>query len=114
MKKPPVSVLVVISVYLLVGVIGFVYHFRELAAGHQDAIAIELTELTAVVAAVGLLKRKNWARWLALVWVVFHVVISLFHPLPELLIHTALCIAIAWLLFRPATASWFREREARS
>jgi hypothetical protein len=109
MGKPPVAVVIVVAIYLLVGMMGFVYHFRELTAGHQDAIAIELTELTAVVAGVGLVMRKNWARWLALVWVVFHVVISLFHPLSELLIHAALCILIAWLLFRPGTAQWFRR-----
>jgi len=102
-------VLIVVAIYLLVGVAGFVYHFNELTAGHHDAIAIELTELTAVVAGVGLLMRKNWARWLALAWVVFHVVISLFHPLGELLIHAALCSLIAWLLFRPRTEQWFKQ-----
>ena len=107
--KPPLPVMIVIALYLLVGVMGFVYHFPELTAGHRDAIAIELTELLAVVAAVGLLLRQNWARWLALAWVVFHVVISLFHPLRELLIHAALCVLIAWLLYRPATARWFHE-----
>ncbi|MGC1422671.1 MAG: hypothetical protein WA354_14670 [Terracidiphilus sp.] len=107
--KPPIPVMIVIVVYLLVGVMGFVYHFPELTAGHRDAIAIELTELTAVVAAVGLLLRQNWARWLALAWVIFHVVISIFHPVRELLIHAALCVLIAWLLFRPATARWFKE-----
>ncbi len=102
------------AVYLLVGVMGFVYHFSELTAGHQDAIAIELTELLAVVSGVGLLLRQNWARWLALTWVVFHVVISLFHPLRELLIHAVLCIVVAWLLFRPPTAQWFKQPSAKS
>ena len=109
MKKPPLPVLIVVSIYLLIGVAGFVYHFHELTAGHPDAVGIELTELLAVVSGVGLLLRRNWARWLALAWVVFHVIISIFHPLPELLIHMALCAVIAWLLFRPATAAWFKE-----
>ena len=108
MRKPPLAVLIVAAVYLLVGVIGFVYHFPELTAGHRDAIAIELTEFCAVVAGAGMLMGKNWARWLALAWAVFHVAISLFHPLRELLIHVALCFVIAWLLFRPATAQWFK------
>jgi len=63
---------------------------------------------------VGLWFRQNWARWLALAWVVFHVGLSLFHPLPELLIHAALCALIAWLLFRPATGTWFKESESKS
>ena len=107
--KPPIPVVIVAGIYLLVGVGGFVYHFPELTGGHRDAIAIELTELLALVAGVGLLLRQNWARWLALAWVVFHVVVSFFHPLGELLIHAALCILIAWLLFRPATSQWFKE-----
>ena len=109
MNKRPIPIVIVAAIYLLVGVMGFVYHFQELTAGHRDAIAIELTELLAVVAAAGLFRRQNWARWLALAWVVFHVVISLFHPLQELLIHLGLCVLISWLLFRPATSRWFRE-----
>ncbi|WP_348262072.1 hypothetical protein P8935_19990 [Telmatobacter sp. DSM 110680] len=114
MKKLPIAVMIVAAIYLLVGVAGFIFHFHELTAGHRDAIAIELTEMTAVVSGVGLLLRQNWARWLALVWVVFHVFISIFHPLPELLIHAALCGVIAWLLFRPATALWFKESMSKS
>jgi hypothetical protein len=41
MSKPPIPVVIVVAVYLLVGVMGFVYHFKELTAGHQDAIAID-------------------------------------------------------------------------
>jgi hypothetical protein len=106
--KRPIPIWIVAAVYLVVGVMGFVYHFHELTAGHSDAIGIELTEMLAVVAGIGLILRQNWARWLALAWIVFHVVISLFHPLRELLIHAVVCILIAWLLFRPATARWFK------
>ena len=109
MKRVPIPVVIVVAVYLLVGVAGFIYHFHELTAGHRDAIGIELTELLAAVSGVGLWFRRNWARWLALAWVVFHVVLSLFHPLPELLIHAALCAVIAYLLFRPATGAWFKQ-----
>jgi hypothetical protein len=109
--KQPIPVLIVAILYLLVGGVGFVHHFPELTAGHGDAVGMEVTELLAVVAAVGLLLRKNWGRWLALAWIVFHVGLSLFHPLRELLIHAGLCVLIAWLLFRPATARWFKEVE---
>jgi hypothetical protein len=109
LMKRPIPVLIVAALYLLVGVIGFVRHFPELTAGHRDAIGIEVTEIVAVIAAVGLLLRRNWGRWLAMAWIVFHVGLSLFHPLPELLMHVAACVLIAWLLFQPATAHWFKE-----
>jgi len=106
--KRPVAVIIVACVYLLVGVGGFIVHFPELTAGHRDAIAIELTEFLAVVGGTGLLLRQNWARWLALAWIVFHVALSFTDPISKLGVHLVFCILIAWALFRPATASWFR------
>ncbi len=44
----PVSVFIVALVYLLTGVVGFAYHFREISA--PDGIGIELTEFLAFVA----------------------------------------------------------------
>jgi len=110
--KRPIVVIVIACLYLLVGAIGFVAHFPELLARHPDAIAIELTELLAVVSGVGLLLRQNWARWLALAWIVFHVGISLFHPLQELAIHCAFLVLIAWALLRRGSAQWFRQTTA--
>jgi hypothetical protein len=108
-RRIPWPVIVIACLYLLVGVIGFTAHFPELTARHADAVAIELTELLAVVGGIGLLLRQNWARWLALAWILFHVGLSFLHPLSELAIHAAFCILIAWALFRPATALWFRH-----
>ncbi len=82
--KRPVAVIIVATVYLLVGIVGFIRHFSDLTGGHSDAIAIEITEITAVICGVFLLRRQNWARWLALWWVIFHVMLSIVHPLPEL------------------------------
>ena len=108
----PIAVITVAVVYLLIGVGGFIRHFPDLASGHSDAIAIEITEAAAVVCGVFLLRRRNWARWLALWWVIFHVMLSLLHPLLELSIHLALCLGIAWALFRPGSDAWFKKRPA--
>jgi hypothetical protein len=106
--KRPIAVIVIATLYLLVGVVGFVAHFPELTAGHRDALAIELTELLAVVSGVFLLMRHNWARWLALAWILFHVALSFNDPISKLAVHVVFCILIAWALFRPATGQWFR------
>ena len=87
-SKRPWPVIVISSLYLLVGVIGFVAHFQELWARHPDAVAIELTELVGAISGAGLLMRQKWARWLALAWILFHVGLSLFHPLGELAMRT--------------------------
>jgi hypothetical protein len=89
-------------------VVGFAAHFRELLAGHHDAVGMELTEFVAILCGAFLLRGHNWARWLALVWMAFHVVLSAFHAIPELVIHAVFCVVIAWLLFRPEAARYFR------
>jgi hypothetical protein len=111
-KTRPISVTILACVYLAIGAIGFVVHFRELLAGHQDAWGIELTELVAILCGAFLLRGHNWARWLALAWIAFHVILSAFHAIPELAVHALFCIAIAWILFRPEAARYFRGARA--
>jgi hypothetical protein len=111
-KRWLVSVLLIAFLYIGVGVAGFVYHFTELLAGHPDAWAMEVTELLAVVIGAFLLRRQNWARWLALAWILFHVAISFGGPVQPLVMHCLLCVLIAWVLFRPAAGRWFRGEAA--
>jgi hypothetical protein len=107
--KRPLAVTILACVYLAVGVIGFAFHFRELLASQHDAVWAELTELAAILCGVFLLLGHNWARWLALAWIAFHVVLSAFHAIPELVIHAVFCAVIVWILFRSGTARYFRS-----
>ena len=109
MNKRPISIVIVAGVYIAVGAVAFSFYLPTLLKGQPDAVWIELTELVAIVAGVYLLCRQHWARWLALAWIAFHVALSIFHPVRELVMHSVLCIVIAWLLFRPAAARYFRE-----
>ena len=109
MVKRPLSVTMVAFVYLLVGTGGFVAHFQALLARDADAISIESTELVAFLAGMFLLRAHNWARWLALVWIAFHVVLSAFHDLGQFAVHLAFCAVIAWILFRPGAARYFQR-----
>jgi hypothetical protein len=112
--KRPVSVTILACVYLLVGTVGFVYHFRELMPLQRDGILVELTELLAAVAGGFMLRGRNWARWLALAWMAFHVAISMFDPFHKLAVHAGLFVVIAWILLRPAAARYFRGSEAQA
>ncbi len=108
-NRRPISIWVIAVLYLAVGIAGFIGHFHTLLAHEPDSIGIEVTELTAVVAGVFLLLGRNWARWLALAWIVFHVILSIFHPVRELAIHAVLCALIAWGLFHPGANRYFRR-----
>ena len=77
-NKFPLPVLIFSCLYIGVGTLGFVFHFRESLASPRDGVWIELTECIAIVCGVFMLRGRNWARWLALAWMAFHVVLSAF------------------------------------
>src|SRR3984893_9394739 len=99
-SKRPVSVLILSCLYITVRAVGFAYHFPELIAFQDDAVWVELTELLAILAGAFMLLNHNWARWLALAWMAFHVAIS-FPVLRQMAVHSIMFVVIAWLLFRP-------------
>jgi hypothetical protein len=78
--------------------------FPELIAFKDYAVWIELTELLAILAGAFMLLDYNWARWLALAWMAFHVAIS-FPVLHQMAVHSIIFAMIAWLLLRPDASS---------
>jgi hypothetical protein len=113
--KRPISVTIIAILYLAVGIVGLIGHGHEALKARPfpaDAIWIELTEFAAILGGAFLLRGQNWARWLAVAWMAFHVAISVFHPFRELAIHAVFLILIAWILFRPGATRYFRNAEA--
>ena len=111
MPKRPISVTIIAWLYLTMGVVGFVYHLFMQKSMHPfpyDILWVELIFLAAILSGVYMLRGHNWARWLALAWIAFHVVLSIFHNLPELAIHGLLCAIVAFFLFRSAASRYFR------
>ena len=111
MNKRPLSVTIIGCLYIVMGAIGFAYHFSGLMAQHpfrSGIVWVELLRLMAIVCGVYLLRGSNWARWLALAWMAFHVILSGFHSWSELAVHSLLFAAFAYFLFRPLAARYFR------
>ena len=50
--KRPISVTILAFLYLAVGTLAFVYHFRELVSLQRDSFGMELTELLAILRSV--------------------------------------------------------------
>lgn len=114
-SKPPLPVIVVALLYLAVGIAVFAYHFlfgiRAVIHGIAlGSVWVEATELLAVVIGVFLLRGHNWARWLAVAWMAFHVVLSAFHSYAQATMHAAFLALIAWALFAPAATRYFGKR----
>jgi hypothetical protein len=114
-NKRPLAVTFIGCLYVLVGVLGFAFHLREFLARHAfhiDVIEIEVTELVALFAGIYVLRGHNWARFLAVAWILFHVILSAFEPDRGLLVHSVICILIIWALFNPAANRYFRQQPA--
>ncbi len=104
------SVSILAWLYIGVGTVGFVSHFTEVHARNvfqYDGIWTEIIEVLAIVCGAFMLRGHNWASWLALAWIAFHVVLSAFGAFHEFAIHSVFCAAIAWFLFRPEAVRYF-------
>ena len=113
MIKRPIPVTIVSYLLIAVGAIGFVYHFSEFYSRHSfasDDIWILVVRLIAIVSGVFMLRGKDWARWLAIAWVAFHVVLSYFHSMREVAMHALFLVVFVVLLFRPGASQFFRGR----
>ena len=106
--RRPLAVLIVAGAYLAVGILGFIAHFHDLLASPSEGVWIELTELVAAFTGVFLLRGRNWARWLAVGWIAFHVGLSAFDSMRLVAVHAVMAALIVWLLFRPDSRRWFR------
>jgi uncharacterized protein YacL len=104
-NKRPVSILLLACLFATVGVVGFVRNIH--AFGQQDFIWIELTEVLAVIAGIFMFLGRNWARWLALAWMSFHVILSVSVP-RTFVVHLLILALIILLLFRSEARQYFR------
>ena len=112
-NKRPISVTLIGCLYIVIGAVGFLYHAREFSAANAfrfDVLGIEIIRLLAILAGAFILRGRNWARWLAIAWMAFHVIVSAFHDLRQFAMHALFFAIISWLLLRPAAAQCFRSR----
>ncbi len=109
MKRRPLSVTIIACVYILAGAVGLVYHFPEFKAHAWQAgtVGIELVRVLAIVAGIYMLRGANWARWLALAWMAFHVVIGFLHSWGMGAMHAAMLVVIGFFLLRKNANAFF-------
>lgn len=115
MDKRPITVTVISWLLIAAGVASLVYHFTETKPQtllQGENILIFLVRLLAIICGVFMLRGRNWARWLAVAWIGFHVVLSFFHSTRQVSVHALLFGLFALVLFRPEAQSYFRHKEA--
>ena len=111
MKKRPLSITIISWLFLAAGVIGLAYHATEFKAQHpfeNDAVWVCLVRFLAILCGTFMLRGSNWARWLLVVWMGYHIVLSVLHSPLQLVVHSLLFAVILYFLFRPQASAYFR------
>lgn len=113
-NKRPVPVTIIGWLLVVVGITGFAYHLNEIKPQHvfqDENVWIFVVEIVAIVCGTFLLRGKNWARWLALAWIAFHVALSFFESFRQLAVHGLILLLFAYFLFRREANAYFRQQE---
>ncbi len=114
MNKRPITVTILACLLIAAGAVGLVYHATEFKSPNSvlsELVLIEFVRLLAIVSGVFMLLGKDWAPWLGLAWIAFHVVISFFHSLGEAAMHAVIFALFAWFLLRPEAWGFFRPHD---
>ena len=102
----PRSITIISWLFIIFGSIALlsgVLPFRDLMSHWY----VHLSRLLMIVAGVFMLKGHNWARWLLVLWVTFHIVISALHSMLFLLMHVVIFSVILYFVFRRRASAYF-------
>jgi len=110
--KRPYEVTVAGWLFIVIGILNTAWHLWK-GAFDRWMVAILFLTVSAIVAGVFLLRGARWARWLALLWIAFHVVVSALNSVWDALPHAALLLAIGYVLLGPPTAEYYRQPQPK-
>ena len=105
--KRPIPVTILGCLFIVAGVVGLAYHLAQRPLDRWVAL-IAFIRVIAVVGGVFLLKGRNWARWLVIGWLGFHVGVSAFHSLSECIAHAVLFVVVTYFLLTPPDSKYFQ------
>jgi hypothetical protein len=111
MKTRPIPVTLISILFIIAGLAGIIYHASEISEIFSDpeSLGIFVVRVLAIVGGVFTLRGANWARWLLLAWIAFHVVLSFFHTTEELVMHVVIMAITMLALLYPKARAYFNE-----
>ena len=115
MKERPLSITIISWLFVIFGSIALLSGLLPIGGATTDQLVAELkshwmvhlSRFASIVSGLFMLRGFNWARWLLVAWIAFHIVISALHSVAQLLIHVAIFSVILFFLFRPKASAYF-------
>lgn len=97
MKRRPIPILIIGWMFIIAGGVGFLYHLSDLQqpGWGSETLAVLLLRLAAMTGGILLLKGISWARWILLLWIASHIVLSLSEVPAAVLVH---CLILGGML----------------
>jgi hypothetical protein len=113
MNRRPIAVTILSYILIATGVASLAFHATDFKPSHAlafELVWISLVRAIAIVSGVFMLRGNNWARWLALAWIAFHVAISFLDSWQKVAVHGLILVLFAYLLLRPEASAYFRGK----
>ena len=111
MEQRPRSITIISWLFLLFGSIALISGLLPLdnltLAQLKGHWMVHLSRILAIVSGLFMLRGHNWARWLLVLWIAFHIILSALHSALQLLIHVVIFSVILFFLFRRPASSYF-------
>lgn len=105
--KRPIPVTILALLFIAAGVVGLAYHLSQDRLDRWSVL-IFFIRILAIVGGIFLLKGRNWARWLMIGWLAFHVGVSAFRSLSDGIAHAVLFITVAYFLLTAPDSRYFQ------
>lgn len=74
---------------------------------------VHVVRIAGIVSGIFMLYGYNWARWLLVAWMAFHIVVSAMHSVSQLLMHVVIFSVILFFLFRRPASAYFLAGNTR-
>ena len=115
MKARPLSITIISWLFMVFGSIALLSGLLPLTGANTAQLVAEfkthwmvhLSRLAAIVSGLFMLRAHNWARWLLVAWIVFHIVIGALHGWIPLVTHVLIFTVILCFLFRRPAREYF-------
>lgn len=116
MTKRPIPLIIVSVAFIAIGVGSLFKGVWPVVKGGTaigshgltDSAIVTVSGIVALLSGVFMLRGANWARWLCIGWMAFHLVISILHDPFELAMHAIMLAVLVLVLFWGRTSTYFR------
>jgi hypothetical protein len=106
MKRRPLSITIISWLFIIFGAIALlsgVWPLKDFTSHWY----VHLSRFLQIVAGVFMLYGRNWARWLLVAWIAFHLVVGALNGIVPLVMHVVIFSVILFFVFRRDANEYF-------